>query len=110
LYNVSDIALVTPVRDGMNLVAKEFIASRTNLSGVLILSETAGCASELKDAILVNPNDRHELANSILEAINQSPSQQRIRMCNMQDQIRGHNVHDWLNEFISKVLKEPGAH
>ena len=88
LYNASDIALITPVRDGMNLVAKEFVASQTKLSGVLILSETAGCASELSEAILVNPNDRHEMANSILQALQQPPEEQHQRITTMQNYLR----------------------
>lgn len=105
LYNASDIALIAPVRDGMNLVAKEFIACRTDLSGVLILSETAGCSSELPDAILVNPNDRHEIANSILQAVLQPMHEQQARMRTMQEHIRQHDVKRWVSEFMQQLLK-----
>ena len=104
LYNAADIALITPVRDGMNLVAKEYIASRTDSSGVLILSETAGCANELTEAILVNPNDRHEIANSILQAVLQPLEEQRYRISAMQDHLRQHNVHHWVTSFMQELL------
>ncbi|HEV8512981.1 MAG TPA: trehalose-6-phosphate synthase, partial [Cyclobacteriaceae bacterium] len=103
LYSAADIALVVPVRDGMNLVAKEYIASRSTLSGVLILSETAGCANELRDAILVNPNDRHEVAESILQALQQPMSEQRIRINKMQSHLKRYDIRRWATEFIQKL-------
>ena len=69
LYAKSDVALVTPLRDGMNLVAKEYIASKRNQRGVLILSEMAGAADELTEAIQVNPNDIPSLSRAIYEAL-----------------------------------------
>jgi trehalose 6-phosphate synthase/phosphatase len=104
LYNASDIALIAPVRDGMNLVAKEYIASRTDLTGVLILSETAGCASELCEAIQVNPNDRHEIANSILMAVLQSVEEQRIGISKMQNHLKEHNVSRWVRGFMQRLV------
>jgi trehalose 6-phosphate synthase/phosphatase len=104
LYSASDIALITPVRDGMNLVAKEYVASQTDSSGVLILSETAGCANELKEAILVNPNDRHEIASSILQAITQPVEEQRTRISKMQIHFRQHTVNQWVTEFMQKLM------
>jgi trehalose 6-phosphate synthase/phosphatase len=104
LYSACDIALITPVRDGMNLVAKEYVASRTDSSGVLILSETTGCASELHEAILVNPNDRHEIANSILQAITQPIEEQRARISKMQNHLRQHTVNQWVTEFMQKLM------
>ncbi|HTJ48876.1 MAG TPA: trehalose-6-phosphate synthase [Cyclobacteriaceae bacterium] len=104
LYSASDIALITPVRDGMNLVAKEYVASRTDSSGVLILSETAGCANELHEAIMVNPNDRHEIASSILQAITQPIEEQRNRISKMQNHLRQHTVNQWVTEFMQKLM------
>src|SRR5690606_28574729 len=69
LYNVADICLVTPMRDGMNLVSKEYIASRNDQTGVLILSEMAGAAKELIDALIVNPNNVHDIRDALLAAL-----------------------------------------
>jgi trehalose 6-phosphate synthase/phosphatase len=107
LYSASDVALVVPVRDGMNLVAKEYIASRSATNGVLILSETAGCANELKEAILVNPNDRHEVADSILEALQQPLSEQRTCIGKMQSHLKRHGIRQWATGFIQKLSNHP---
>jgi trehalose 6-phosphate synthase/phosphatase len=77
LYSASDIALIVPSRDGMNLVAKEYVACRSNSDGVLILSETAGAACELQEAILVNSNDRQEIADSLVKALAMSREEQK---------------------------------
>jgi trehalose 6-phosphate synthase/phosphatase len=69
LYNVADVALTTPLRDGMNLIAKEFIATKTDGKGVLILSEMAGAAEELGEAVIVNPNNEEEIAEALKEAV-----------------------------------------
>lgn len=103
LYVVSDVALVVPVRDGMNLVAKEFIATRNPPNGVLILSETAGASDELKDAILVNPNDRLEIANSIRAACLQPKEVQQIKVRNMQEVIRNHGVSTWATSLLREL-------
>ena len=79
LYMISNIAMISPVRDGMNLVAKEFIATRVNLDGVLILSEMAGASKELFEALLVNPFDLNSMANSIYKALTMSLDEQRER-------------------------------
>jgi trehalose 6-phosphate synthase/phosphatase len=109
LYSASHIALITPVRDGMNLVAKEFVASRTNSDGVLILSDTAGCASELRQAIIVNPNDRHEIAEAIRAALSQSPEEQVERIRAMQKHLRAHDVRRWVEEFLHCLNPEIAA-
>ena len=99
-YRAADIALVTPLRDGMNLVAKEFCASRTDSQGVLILSEFAGAAEELKcGALLVNPHDTNLVASVIRDALEMSKQEQRARMDAMRSQIRSHNVFDWAHSF-----------
>lgn len=100
LYSASHIALITPLRDGMNLVAKEFVASRPDTDGVLVLSDTAGCAVELPQAIIVNPNDRHEIAGALVKAMLLPKEEQSLRMQQMQAQLRSHDVHQWVSEFV----------
>src|SRR5690606_33116785 len=70
MYDIANVALVTPLRDGMNLVAKEYLAAKSNDSGVLILSEMAGASIELQDAIIINPNDTDQIEAAILQALN----------------------------------------
>jgi trehalose 6-phosphate synthase/phosphatase len=102
-YSVADIALITPLRDGMNLVAKEFVASRKDKRGVLILSEFAGAASELKDAILVNPNDIYTMRDGIQKALHLTDEQQTARMESMQNIINNYSVHHWIEDFLSDL-------
>ena len=103
LYVASDVALIVPSRDGMNLVAKEFVACRYKSDGVLILSETAGAASELPEAILVNPNDRQEIADSILMAICLSRDEQCNRMVRMKNHVKKNDVFAWASDFLSSL-------
>jgi trehalose 6-phosphate synthase/phosphatase len=102
LYQAADVALITPLRDGMNLVAKEYIASCVSRKGVLILSELAGAANELNEAILVNPTDIVEVANSIEKALNMPPQEQRHRMGMMQRRLQEYDVVIWLNDFLDQ--------
>ena len=104
-YLAADVALITPLRDGMNLVAKEFVASSSNKQGVLILSEFAGAASELNEALLVNPTDVNDVANSILKALTMSAQEQAQRMVLMQRRLQEYDVIKWVNEFLEQ-LKE----
>ncbi len=101
LYASSDVALIAPIRDGMNLVAKEFVASRTPARGVLILSETTGAANELRNCIQVNPNDRREIASAIKTALEQRVEEQEVNIQAMQDAIRKHSVSQWVRQFLS---------
>ncbi len=103
LYGAADVAMVVPYRDGMNLVAKEYVASRPNLDGVLILSETAGAASELDDAILVNANDTGEVADAILEALSMPLEAQQFRIRKMQGKLRKNNVRTWASNFLNAI-------
>ena len=105
LYSTSDVALITPVRDGMNLVAKEYIASRVNQSGVLIISEMAGAVKEMGEAIIINPNNEAEIAESIYQALTMSLDEQRRRMKYLQDRIRRYDVFKWSGEFIKGLKK-----
>src|SRR5829696_1037353 len=99
LYQVADAALITPLRDGMNLVAKEYIASCID-KGVLILSELTGAASELSEAILVNPTDVEEVADGIETALTMHLIEQRSRLSSMQRRISDYNVFKWINDFL----------
>lgn len=103
-YNIADIALVTPLRDGMNLVAKEYVASKRNDSGVLILSEMAGAAIELTDALIINPNDSAEIEQAILLALEMPEAEQKRRMANMQKLISKKTVNHWAANFVKELL------
>ncbi|MGA1822344.1 MAG: bifunctional alpha,alpha-trehalose-phosphate synthase (UDP-forming)/trehalose-phosphatase [Thermoplasmatota archaeon] len=103
LYTVSDIALITPLRDGMNLIAKEFIAAKSDHTGVLILSELAGAAKELGEALLVNPNNMEEIADAIFEAL-EMPRDKQIRSNRvMRERIRKYNVDKWASDFVTEL-------
>lgn len=110
-YSMSDIALVTPLRDGMNLVCKEFVASKTDQTGVLILSEMAGASKELRDAILVNPNDRQGVVDAIYNALSMKPDEQIARMSSMQASLKKYDVFQWVKVFMGRVdhVKEKQA-
>ena len=103
LYQTADVALITPLRDGMNLVAKEYIASCID-KGVLILSELTGAASELNEAILVNPSDSEEVADAIVTAMNMSIQEQRTRLSFMQKRLSEYNVEKWINDFLETLM------
>lgn len=103
LYRSADIALITPLRDGMNLVAKEYVASRMDQQGVLILSELTGAASELSEAIIVNPFDRSEVANAINQALTMPAKEQQERMELMQRRLRDYDVTRWMNDFLDQL-------
>jgi len=105
LYSTSDIALVTPNRDGMNLVAKEYIATKTDKKGVLILSEMAGAAREMGEAILVNPNNMKELSDAILTAIEMGDDEMILRNTLLQDRLQRYDVKKWASEFLKALTK-----
>ncbi|MFH1453120.1 MAG: bifunctional alpha,alpha-trehalose-phosphate synthase (UDP-forming)/trehalose-phosphatase [Armatimonadota bacterium] len=105
LYSVSDVALVTPLRDGMNLVAKEYIASRSDKTGVLILSEMAGAAKELGEAIIINPNNRQEIADAIKRALEMPVEEQLHRNEVMQTRIKRYDVVKWAEEFMNELFE-----
>lgn len=103
LYSLSDIALILPIRDGMNLVSKEFVASRYNGEGVLILSELAGASKELHEALLVNPNDLGQIADAIMEAIEMPVEEQLRRNTEMMQRLSRYTVQRWAAEFIKSL-------
>lgn len=106
LYRSADVMLVTPVRDGMNLVAKEFVASRVDDDGVLVLSEFAGAADELQQAILVNPYDVDSIEAAIQRAIAMTGRERRARMQVLREQVRQSDVHKWAADFLSLLGPE----
>jgi trehalose 6-phosphate synthase/phosphatase len=103
LYRLADVALVTPLRDGMNLVAKEYLASRPDGTGVLVLSETAGAAEELGEAILVNPHDEFEMVRALYDALNMTEDEQKSRNRPMLARLRRYNTVRWGDDFISQM-------
>ncbi len=102
-YRMANVALVTPMRDGMNLVCKEYIASRLDKKGVLILSEMAGASKELSDAILINPNDIEQSAGAMKEALDMPEKEQIRRMGSMQESLKHYNIHHWVKLFMSRL-------
>jgi trehalose 6-phosphate synthase/phosphatase len=104
LYSIADIALITPLRDGMNLIAKEYLASKTDGTGVLILSEMAGASQELGEAIIVNPNDREELVEALEQALTMSEDEQRERNSIMQRRLQRYTVTRWAEDFVERLL------
>lgn len=111
LYTSCEIAFLTPIRDGMNLVAKEYIASRTDQTGVLILSEMAGVAQEMNDALLINPNDYNQMAEALKTALEMPEEEQISRNSILQKRIKRYNVEKWASAFMeslkaTSILKE----
>ena len=109
LYLAADAMLVTPLRDGMNLVAKEFLASRVDEDGVLVLSEFAGAAAELGEAVVVNPYDVDAVAEAILHAIEMSPDERRARMRPMRRRVLDYDIHTWAGAFMAALHGEGHA-
>lgn len=102
MYYLADIALVTPLRDGMNLVAKEYVATKGDNPGVLVLSEMAGAAAELSDALLINPNDTAQIEQAILRALEMPVAEQRERMARMQAIVSTQTVNRWAADFLDE--------
>jgi len=103
LYDLSDVGLITPLRDGMNLVAKEFIACKVENKGVLILSEMAGAAAELNEALIINPADSIEMAEALNLALNMKEAEKRTRLERMQLRISTYNVFTWAFDFFNQT-------
>lgn len=103
LYGSSDIALITPVRDGMNLVAKEYIATRTDGSGVLVISEMTGAAKELNEAVKINPFDKDGTAEGIKQALEMPPDEQVERNNMMQKRIKRYDIKRWASDFMNNL-------
>jgi trehalose 6-phosphate synthase/phosphatase len=110
LYARADVGLVTPLRDGMNLVAKEYVASQVGPEpGVLVLSELAGAAEALQEAVMVNPFDPSGMADAITAALEMPPTERRARMAALRDRLRTHDVRAWADEFLAGVEAARGG-
>jgi len=112
LYNLAPVALITPLRDGMNLVAKEYLASKPDGDGVLILSEMAGAARELGEALQINPNHKDEIAEALEQALALSTEEQVRATRFMQDRLRRYDAQRWADNFLStlkRVKERQGA-
>jgi trehalose 6-phosphate synthase len=104
-YRAADVALVTPLKDGMNLVCKEYCATRVDGDGVLILSEFAGAAAQLQNgAFLVNPFDVEGVANTLHAALHLEPAERRFRMRKLRRVLRDHDIYHWLNTFLEAAI------
>ena len=105
LYQLADVALVTPLRDGMNLVAKEYVASQSAQEGVLILSELAGAANELSEALIVNPFDETEVAYAIHRSLILPIQERKQKMALMQKRLIEYDVQRWVDDFLNELEK-----
>lgn len=106
LYELADVAMITPIRDGMNLVAKEYVASKEqNKRGVLILSEMAGAANELLEAVTINPMDLNDMEKAIVQALEMPEEEQAHRLEEMQKKLKKYNVKHWANTFMNEQIK-----
>jgi len=103
LYRAAHAVLVTPLRDGMNLVAKEFVAARPDGDGVLVLSEFAGAASELSEALRVNPYDVEQSADALVRALTMPEDERRARMAVLRGRVMRHDVHAWARSFVARL-------
>jgi trehalose 6-phosphate synthase len=106
-FVAADAMLVTPLRDGMNLVAKEYVACRHDNGGALVLSEFAGAALELKDALLVNPHDTDGVKNTLYEALTMGRDEGRKRMRALRRQVLAHDVDRWARTFLDTLGLPP---
>ena len=104
-YKAADICMVTSLHDGMNLVAKEFVAARDDQNGALILSRFTGASRELRDALIVNPYDIEQMAESIRYALEMDPEERAARMGRMRDMVREHNVYLWAGNLVEELTK-----
>jgi len=102
-YLAADIMLVTPLRDGMNLVAKEFVACRPEPSGILVLSEFAGAAQEMRQAVLVNPFDIDGVASAVEDALRMDRDEARRRMRSMRRTVKRRDVYGWAEDFLGAL-------
>jgi trehalose-6-phosphate synthase len=105
LYLAADVMLVTSLRDGMNLVAKEYVACRTDETGALVLSEFTGAADELTGAILVNPHDIEGMKDAIMRAVRIPPNEARRRMRSMRRRVRENDVTHWAAAFLEALTQ-----
>jgi trehalose 6-phosphate synthase len=103
LYTAADVMLVTPLRDGMNLVSKEYVASRVDNNGVLVLSEFTGASKELRSALLVNPHDIEGVVSAMSQALQMRPEEQKTRMRSMRRTVKRNDVYAWARKFLGAL-------
>jgi trehalose 6-phosphate synthase len=108
-FVAADVMLVTPLRDGMNLVAKEYVACRSDLGGALVLSEFTGAAAELRQSYLANPHHLEGVKDSIEAALNQTPEEGRRRMRALRRQVLAHDVDRWARSFLDALASTASA-
>ncbi|MFQ5905415.1 MAG: bifunctional alpha,alpha-trehalose-phosphate synthase (UDP-forming)/trehalose-phosphatase [bacterium] len=108
LYSIADVCMVTPLRDGMNLIAKEYVATKRDGRGVLVLSEMAGAAKELGEAITVNTNNIPEIAEALKDALSMPESEQIERSRAMQDRLQRYDILRWAEDFVGKLIETKG--
>jgi len=104
-YKASDLCMVTSLHDGMNLVAKEFVAAKDDEDGVLILSQFTGASRELKDAVIVNPYDIEQMADAICLSLRMPPAERCARMGRMRANVREHNIYRWAGKLIAELAR-----
>jgi trehalose 6-phosphate synthase/phosphatase len=104
LYAAADVALVTPLRDGLNLVAKEYVACKSSGDGVLVLSEFAGAAAEMGEAVMVNPYDEEGLSEAIAKALSLGEQERRDRMLALYRRVHKNNVFSWADRFVQNMV------
>jgi trehalose 6-phosphate synthase/phosphatase len=105
LYYLADVALITPIKDGMNLIAKEYIATKKDAKGVLILSEMAGAGNEMGEALIVNPNNRTQISWALKYALNMEEKEQQRRIASMQKRLKEYDVKKWAEDFKENLIK-----
>ena len=105
LQRTADMCIVSSLHDGMNLVAKEYVAANVDEHGVLILSEFAGAAKEMLDAIIINPYDIDAFAEAIRESLEMPMKERKRRMRNLRKQVRTCNIFKWLDDFLAEAAK-----
>lgn len=105
LYGYAHVAMILPLRDGMNLIAKEYLAAKQDEKGVLLLSEMAGAAKELLEAIIVNPNSKEEIAHSLSNALQMPDEEQRRRNKIMRQRLQMHNIDTWVKRFFDRLTE-----
>jgi trehalose-phosphatase len=103
LYDISDVGLITPLRDGMNLVSKEYVACQKDNIGMLILSELAGAASELTESIIITPTDMDEISEAICKALEMPQKEKEQKILKMQERVKNYNVFTWANDFFNQA-------
>ena len=108
LYQLADFCVVSSLHDGMNLVAKEFVAARHDEDGVLVLSELTGAAQELKDAVIINPYDGEGFTAALRQAIGMPPAERTHRMRRLRRVVAGQDVFAWASEILDNLQRLPG--